>query len=343
MFFPALPSEPLVCALIRRGGKILDVILHIGAHRTGNSSFQSYLRLNQDALSGYGVAFWGPETLRRGVGSGLLRLAPDASPLDMMRAQRSAGLLRIEMERMDHDALTDQLIVSDQNILGSIRHNLAAERLYPNVRQRLSRFVEVFAARCSRVVLAIRSYDSYWASGMAWALPNGAAFPTEAALDRLVTQPRRWRTVIAEVSGLFPRAECVVWPFEALIGSAASQLVAATGEPIPALSASDLWTLPSPGRDLLREVLQNRREPGPAAALPAGDGRWQPFAPHHIEVLQAQYDEDIAWLRSGADGQASFVDYVTPNDAGPHPHRPNDPRGQPDDRQDPLRHHAGLG
>ena len=309
----------------------MDVILHLGAHRTGTTTFQAYLRRNRRALADLRIAVWEPDLLRNGFTTGLTGPDRPATPAQMRRAERSVGLIRLETERLRR-AGADRLLVSEENMIGSVRDNLARTALYPEVIPRLARFSPAFAARCSRVVIGIRSYDRFWASALAYALPNGVRLPDRARLDRLVTQPRRWKQVITDIAATFPGAECMVVPFEAVAGQPEVQLAAMLGEPVPRLADARRWLHPSPSRDMLRQVLRDRGERDAAQRIPGGGGPWQPFAPEHVAAMQAQYAGDLDWLRAGADGCATLMT-ETGTDAGQNlPPRPGN-KGRDHDRQ----------
>jgi len=288
--------------------RIVDVVLHIGAHRTGTTTLQSYLAQNRVELLQAGAEVWGPERTRSGLFSGLVKRPDDITREVAQRAQRSTGRIKMEMHRLHHIG-RQSLIVSEENMIGAMGNNLRASRLYPAVGARLDRFATAFGDRCRRIAISIRSYDSYWASGLAFALPRGRAMPDQTALDRLVTQPMRWRQLIEQAAAVFPRAEVVVWPFEAFCGQPERQLslMLGDGAALPGRGRRE-WINASPGRDALRRVLLDRDEAEAAERLPAGDGRWQPFAPHQSAVLRAQYQEDLTWLRHGADGLATYIE-----------------------------------
>ena len=50
----------------------MDIILHLGAHRTATTSFQHYLRANAAGLGAAGIGVWGPETTRDGLLAGVI-------------------------------------------------------------------------------------------------------------------------------------------------------------------------------------------------------------------------------------------------------------------------------
>ena len=53
-----------------------------------------------------------------------------------------------------------------------------------------------------------------------------------------------------------------------------------------------------------------------AAALPPGDGPWQPFDADALAEMQGAYARDLDWLASGAEGFARFeTDRAAPQGA----------------------------
>ena len=63
---------PNGAALVKRAGRVMDVILHLGAHRTGSTTFQSYMRRSHSELSSSKVGYWGPQRTRQGLFAGIV-------------------------------------------------------------------------------------------------------------------------------------------------------------------------------------------------------------------------------------------------------------------------------
>ena len=101
-------------------------------------------------------------------------------------------------------------------MLGSMENTIARERLYPAAGERVARMVYAFGGRVKRVVFGMRALEDYWGGAMAHALQMGADVPSEATMDRLVTQPRSWRKVVQDVACAAPDAEILVLPYERL-------------------------------------------------------------------------------------------------------------------------------
>lgn len=295
----------------RKVRSLLEVILHMGAHRTGTTTLQRSLQQNHHNLMKNGLTFWGPRITRGGLLSGLLR-GDDAEPSETRRLiARNTGVIKIEMDRLAAKG-QKALIVSEENILGGIRGNLRSSMLYPGLEARLARFADAFGPVCGRIGLVIRPYEDFWASSLAHAIPQGHRMLSEDDLDRLVTQPRRWRQVITDIATAFPRAEIAVWEFAALIGKPSAQLAVLTGgsHRISMRSGNERHNA-SPGRDALRALLADRGTKE-ETRIAAGDGRFMPFEAHHVDAMRQAYAEDLAWLRGVTVGRLRFVDRAEP-------------------------------
>jgi len=307
------------------GRAFMDIILHLGAHRTGTTALHSYLRGNRAALARLKLALWDPEVLHRGLAAGMMGPPGPSNPAQKARIARSVGRIGVRLAQMERDGI-DRLLICDPAMIGSLQENLVQSRLYPALLPRLARFGDVLGPRCSRVVLVIRSYDDYWASAIAEAVPMGLPMPDDARLERLVTQPRRWHRVAAEIATVFPRAECLVCPYETIDGRLDLLLAETLGEPFPLFPGAAQRLHKRPSRDMLHQVMADRRIP--LAAAGSGTTPWQPFQPWHIEVLQAQYAEDLDWLARGGDGRVQLMAGAAP-------------QGGRDDR--PGKQAAGMG
>ncbi|MEM7320857.1 MAG: hypothetical protein AAF408_17780, partial [Pseudomonadota bacterium] len=270
----------------------MDVILHIGAHRCATTSFQHYLRTNSKALAAVGTGFWGPLRTRSGLFDGVL-----PCPLTIARRNpaRAAGRIRLNLARSAANGVR-RLVVSDENMLGSMRKNEIACALYPAAGERMARFRAAFGADVTDVVLNIRSLDHYWASVLGHLASCGHPLPDRARLDRLTVSVRGWRDVVTDLACALPSARLWVFPFETFAGRPDAQLVAMTGRPAPRLN-NRVRRNPTPRLDDLRALW-------PDAGLPAGDGRWMPFADDQVAHLRERYADDMMWLTSGADGLA---------------------------------------
>lgn len=274
----------------------MQVILHIGAHRCATTTFQSYLRTHAAALrDSDGTGFWGPRRTRRGLLNGLAK-GPVSGPLaNRDPAARAAGRVRLNLARAAQKGIR-HLIVSDENIMGSMRENLALASLYCGVGERLARIGVAFDGQITDVVLNTRAQDSYWTSVLAYQLARGRAMPSRGIVERICASPRTWRDVVSDVACALPDARLHVMPFEAFGGRPDLQLSLLTGGAAPQDHARE-WRNASLRLPALREAVC----PEVAARLPAGDGRWMPFDEVQRAELAEHYADDMMWLTAGAD------------------------------------------
>ena len=311
----------------RRIGKPMDVILHLGAHRCATTSFQNYLRQNSDGLLAQGVGFWGPRRIRNGLFRGILPGPGAARGRDLHR--RGVGRVRMHLTRSAGLGL-GSLLVSDENMLGGMRGNLAMADLYCGTGERMARYGEAFDGQISTVALNIRSLDSYWTSVLGYGLTRGRGMPEPALLRRLATSQRSWRDVITDLACALPDAQIWALPFETFAGRPEAQLGAIAPIKAPRTHARD-WLNPTPRLPQLRDLAGVLGEDWP---LPLGDGRWQPFTPAEAAMMREAYADDLMWLTGGADGLARLMPDPDKKQAGKSPPKTDMIRGRIDDQQE---------
>lgn len=301
----------------------MDVILHIGAHRTASTFLQTHMATHRNVLADAGVVYWGPKITRGGLFRGAIG---GVEPAMTWQQRRFNGRCAMRAAALRQSGAA-KLIISDENMLGSLRATLEDTKLYPDAGRRISAHAGGFADHRLTIGLCIRSYAEWWTSSLAFRLPRGGAFPHTHLREHLVTQPRRWRRIVEELARVLPDATLMVWTYEAL------------GDK-PHLVVQDLCGVSTPpaigdrrsvgrGPETLRAALADH-------GLSPSDIHWPddqrlPFAPHEAEALDAQYAEDLAWLAAGAGGLADFIDAPAAPDMDKTAEQTVDGKGTPDD------------
>ncbi len=304
----------------------MKTVLHIGAHRTGTTTFQSYLSRQKTPLLAQGVASWGPTITRKGLFSGISQPTPATRNSAMGRAR---GRLALRREKIKWEQGVHTLVVSEENIMGSMARNLRRARLYDDVGERVARFVAAFGDRVDHVVLSIRSLDHYWASVASHCVARGHAVPDRARLSQIAASRRSWRDVITDISCAAPDAHIEVLPFERFAGRPDALMAAILQNPAPRDTGKN-WLNRRPDLPTLRRALSDRGEV--AETLRGSDNRWTPFTPAEVADLRETYADDMFWLISGAGGLATVTEDLDRTEA----EWPTGSltRGQPDDKQE---------
>lgn len=135
------------------------VYLHIGAHRTGTSSFQLCLEENRDVIRAVGYREGFPA--RDGVKSGDLSLRlPQPRHKDIRefvpRIRRQVA--RDPMRYPDHP-----IVISEENIIGGLFH-FQQGLFYPSAEKRFETLNMALETRPERVLLVVRDYAPLYVS-----------------------------------------------------------------------------------------------------------------------------------------------------------------------------------
>ncbi|MEL7258107.1 MAG: hypothetical protein AAFN80_09740 [Pseudomonadota bacterium] len=301
----------------------MEIRLHLGAHRTANTSFQHYLSENAEVLRKSGLIVWGPNQTRGGLLTGVVPVEGRQSPAEQLRRAKS----RIALNLAEAAATGAKMVlVTDENMIGAARRNLRDERLYAAIGERMARFYEVFDGRIASVSLSIRSQDTYWASSLAFAVARGHRLPSARILRHLSRNTRTWRDVITDLACALPDVAINVLPYETFGGLPEARLKAVTGlTDVPRRAARECLNR-SPELPVLRKIIDERG--GDSGLLPDGTGRWHPFDTEQVSALREAYADDFFWLRAGAEGLATLTEETWPDRKRFEPHGAEMTRGR---------------
>lgn len=277
-----------------------ELYLHLGAHRTGSTAFQRTMKRNASVLADAGTDYWGPDWMRSrdhlllGRG-GAVKAGAEAAVAADLAALRA-----------------DRLVISEENILGSMRLNLLEGSFYAGAVRRLVAFIGLLDVMPTRIGIGIRDYAAYWTSAYSYLLPSKALPDFDALKPALLALERGWRAVIAELRGLFPKAEIMVWPLEAVQGRMRD--VAARFAEVPADRLRNVTERINAAPDVAAiPAIQAIRAENPGlngaevrarlAGLDMRAARGQAlFTGEQRAMLAARYAEDCAALAAGFEG-----------------------------------------
>ena len=281
----------------------MELALHIGAHRTGTTSLQQGLRKAAEALAAAGVTVWGPDQMRvpgrHHHARNLRRAGTDPE------AARAAAGARAEVAAAQAALMRGgckRLVVTEENLLGTMEGNLASAALYPHAASNLAAARDLLGRVPGEVVLAVRDYAGYWTSAYAQCVLMREMPPFDA--PALTAAPRGWPEVVADVAAVFPEAwltvllygpGCAAEVLEALLPGG---LAGAVRLPARASNAA----LSARG---LRKFAALRRRTGPfdparrratvTEMRKIGGPPFQPFNARDVRLLAARFEDD--WER----------------------------------------------
>lgn len=290
----------------------MDIWLHVGAHRTGTTGLQTLLGRNHAALTRGGVVYLGPQRTRTGFFAGLIKNPDTLCQSDEALGRRSCGRIAMELQRFGHEG-AQSIVLSEENMLGTMAENLASTCLYGQASARLARFAPAFIGHPPRVCVAVRSYEMAWASQLAFRIAAGAAAPTAREIDALAHQTRGWQDVICDIKAALPEADVLVWAFEDWAARPGALAEAILRQPLglPCQRTSEMSNA-SEGAQRLSDRLCARGDEAGAAHVASHNqrGRYMPFSIEQQSRMQQKYCDDLAWLSAGADGVATYLDPI---------------------------------
>ncbi|WP_376871713.1 hypothetical protein [Albirhodobacter sp. R86504] len=268
----------------------MEIILHTGAHRTGTTSFQYWLRMNMDTLADHGTAIWDPVITRREPFMLFNVPLDDATDTPRMR-QTTAKRLRTEFARLEARGIK-RLLISEENILGGLHPCFGRNALYPEAHDRLTRLRRLFGDRISRFAFTIRDYRPFWGSAVGLMVARKNALPTGTDFRKIAANPRGWRDLSEDFAAQFPEVPQIIAPFERFLDDPFGQLTALIGAP------------PVPAGVRLTKPVQRNASPSPeqlraalgAETLLTPAGKVALFFPEEIAAMEARYTDDQAWF-----------------------------------------------
>ncbi|MEP1765089.1 MAG: hypothetical protein ABJJ53_00325 [Sulfitobacter sp.] len=171
-------------------GKPLYV--HLGAHRTGTSSFQMMLAENRDLLtrSGYDLAYPGRDDIPQGD----LRLRLPAPRNKGKWEDRFLPGATKELSRFS-SADSHSLILSEENIPGKMIH-FPSGQFYPAAEKRLHVLAGAAQAPVLRAVLVVRAYTGLFVSAWRKRAEDNPSPPFEQGRQNMLRMDRGWPELV---------------------------------------------------------------------------------------------------------------------------------------------------
>ncbi len=184
--------------------------LHLGAHRTGTSSFQMMLAENRGPLeqAGYDLAYPGRDDIPQG--DLALRL-PHPRNMGQWESKFLPGAT-MELQRFCSES-SRALILSEENIPGRMIH-FAAGQFYPAADARLLTLAAAAHAPVQGAVLVVRKYTELFISAYRKRAEDNAADPFSEGRQNMVRMKSGWPNLVRSILKYLELKELLVIEYE---------------------------------------------------------------------------------------------------------------------------------
>lgn len=291
----------------------MKIHLHLGVHKTATTWQQQTLRANAALLRDHQVAYLPLQQLRNWMTGRLMTLDAASFPFED------------ELRQRFHLAEgTQQVIVSDENLLGSCGEITRTGRVYGRAAARLTRLAELLDGHEVTVFLSFRQYADFLASAYWESLQGTEKYvPFQRFREKLDWDTASWTGLLATVRSTLSPTAIRVWRYEDFRPNAARVLQALAFElpQTPAWPESVERASPSQvsmdflahaaktlGGEAASQLIEGLTQIAPrSAGFPAYD----PWTPEERQREADRYARDLAgipadlWLLPPGSGAAA--------------------------------------
>ncbi|NOR60892.1 MAG: hypothetical protein GQ535_00160 [Rhodobacteraceae bacterium] len=169
------------------------IILHLGAHRTASTHVQGVLGKNTALLAGAGISAPSQDAVKNAL----------TKPLGARIPSVQAGFRPL--------AGLETVVISDENLLGFLNSIFTHGEFYPDTARRLAKLRAMLPVDPVKIVVAIRPYESFFASAYGrWLAPGRMVLPRATVAELVLGLKRGWGDVLADIAGAFPDSELLI-------------------------------------------------------------------------------------------------------------------------------------
>lgn len=284
------------------------ITLHLGAHRTGTTRLQKILDDNADLLRTHGLVAFTPvregkrdvSTIRRPV----RHINKSAKATNPFKRYMHGAIAVSQIARHLHGS-PKTILISDEDILGSIVDKKKSIGLYPHAGRVLNLLQVIIGRNIETIILGVRSYDTFVVSAYAMAAVYGKHFPRfDEIRNAYVNFESGWFDLVQTIKQTFPWATVRIWTFEEC--SVDRQLDILVGSEIASQMEYDAnrRVNPSPSEEAINYArTSDRNQYTPDAILKKYGGltKWDPLTHDEKARLAQRYRQDLECIRGIAD------------------------------------------
>ena len=192
--------------------RIMDIVLHLGVHKTASTYLQSLLEKNIVPLERHCIGFANPKTLRP-----MFAIAPRRTFTTSRSARNDARAWALrQMIDKAHDLQRRRLIISEEQLIGSLRPLFSGKGLYREISRELRGVVTALQGQPVKVMLAVRSYDTFLTSAYGQVLSGWKYIRFSKELrEHLLREGRGWPEIVTEIMQVLPKGSTLkLWEYE---------------------------------------------------------------------------------------------------------------------------------
>ena len=180
---------------------MLKIKLYIGAHKTATTHLQRLLDINRDHLLANDIHLSIPSDLR-----------PEWMPLFIKTINSKDKILTEKLYTMSPNHGT--WIFSEENFSGTPYDLTIKSSIYPNLKERLEHFQNLFKDAEIEVFFSIRSYETYYRSAYLEVIRNRGYLPFNDFYDTKRFNLNRWESVIDAITKVIAPNKVTLWCYE---------------------------------------------------------------------------------------------------------------------------------
>lgn len=226
-------------------------------------------------------------------------------------AAAKPALSRSLAKMVSFHAAQDRVIMSDENIAGSILTAVGTAGLYPDIKRRLAVVLDSMpSGHETRVFFSVRGYAQHFSSIYAYRAGMGETDKMETFRGCALNLKRGWADVVADICAVAGAERTVVWPYEEFSKAPAKVNYAMLGAWKPRVFVkSDKASLPSLTRkglavlERVADMLTPREHEGLARVVARfdfdkPDEKFSLFNPEQTANLMERYERDLAAIEA---------------------------------------------
>lgn len=195
--------------------KRIELVVHLGAARTGTSALQAALRSDDAKLRAGGTICLTPEGFgyrHRDTLRSFTRTVVAVSRKTGPSRLRATFKARRELKALIGLGSFERLILSDENLLGPVFGTSDDEAIYPNANEVLQALSRILKRTPDRIVLVIRPYDEFIASAFAMSAAYAhSRFFYDRPPPNIAAPVRGWPELIKIIATTYPAAKLEVF------------------------------------------------------------------------------------------------------------------------------------